>query len=770
MKKTIPTYLLSALIVLILVWSSGFYLANSIHYIENPWEIWGVGVLNSLFAIGLISILFFPLHFLKTLSLPFKAFIHFILCSILLFELSSIFFFLITLTPIDSTVFEFNGEQIGIIYKSYFTVKWYYFLLPTPILLYFLFLRLLERPSKSWLIYFFLFIGGVSFFFQQQIRIDSGSYRGFSENKTIYFINSILNKDEINNDLTLDDIRLYQQTINHHLVNTDYPLYHPNDNKNTLAPFFNLGDTPPNIVYIIVESLSSSFSGLHADEISYTPFLDSLAKHSLYFENSLATAERSFASLPSVLGSLPHGPKGFMNTLAGYPANKTPISWFLQNGYTGNFYYGGYAHFDYMDLFIDNQGFKNIYDKSEYNYEGTGKTTSVDSIPFGIPDRALFQDIIEKEKHTQKSSPYIDVLITLSMHYPYIVENPNYYYEKVQASIQKSNAPSNIKKKHQKYIAEFATFLYTDDALKMYFKEREKLASHQNTIYVILGDHMFGDIPQTNPIEKYRSVLMIYSPLLNRTKNILGVNSHLDIGPSLYQLIQQKYKLPKLDSVSWLGNSLDTSATFQSKCDVAFMRNDRIIKDMLHNEYFYSEGDLYKISNRLHLSKVTNLDEITHYKNLLKSSDLIHKEVVTQNILIPRDIDYSLKKEQTRSLTIHEEKEFYNVLDDILKESYKELSFELNLVFSGDYAKLTPENAPNLVYTIKRGDSTIFWNTLEWLPKDMHQTNKKSIQFYIKNNLQLQLTKDDKILIYFWDNKRKVSNYNINATLKFSAL
>src|SRR5690554_7745588 len=103
----------------------------------------------------------------------------------------------------------------------------------------------------------------------------------------------------------------------------------------------------------------------------------------------------------------------------------------------------------------------------------------------------------------------------------------------VETTIKNSSANEQIKKKHIKYIAEFATFHYTDDAIKEYFKSQQSRPEHQNTIYVILGDHMMGEIAQSSAIEKYRSALMIYSPLLKRTKTFKGTNSHLDIPPSL---------------------------------------------------------------------------------------------------------------------------------------------------------------------------------------------------------------------------------------------
>lgn len=61
-----------------------------------------------------------------------------------------------------------------------------------------------------------------------------------------------------------------------------------------------------NIIIIIVESLSTDYTGVGRPGVSYTPFLDGLAKKGIYFHNSFANGRRSIDAPPAILAGLPH--------------------------------------------------------------------------------------------------------------------------------------------------------------------------------------------------------------------------------------------------------------------------------------------------------------------------------------------------------------------------------------------------------------------------------------------------------------------------------
>lgn len=763
MIKYLSSSLASFLISLALTWSIGLIIISKSHYLEDVWTTWLYGIINVLLAVGFFSLIISPLYLLGRRYKTTRIITHLIFCAILTLELISIFYFSITLTLLDNTVFLFSFDQANIIVNNYFVFQWIYLLLPLPSVIYFIGIKFFTLRNDNLILYSFLAIGIIAIFLGLKVEKDNGSFTNIPENKTIHFIQSIYKSQQPKLKILANEhIDFYQKTTNPQLQNSTYPLYRENDKENPLGPFFDLKESPPNIVFLIVEGLSSSFSGPDADEISYTPFLDSLAQHALYFDNSLATSERSFAVLPSILGSLPHGKKGFTNNSSGYPNNETLATWLIDNGYTGNFHFGGYARFDYMDLFINDQGFSNIYDRKEYNYEGTGLKTSIDSIPFGIPDKQFLKNVLEINNTRKNNSPFIDVYLTLSMHYPYIIEEHERYHQMVETTIKNSSANEQIKKKHMKYIAEFATFHYTDDALKEYFKSQQSRPEHQNTIYVILGDHMMGEIAQSSAIEKYRSALMIYSPLLKRTKTFKGTNSHLDIPPSFHNLLSEKYNYPKLDSVSWLGKPFDTSATFQSNRDVLFMLNNRKVRDILHKEHYLSEGRLYKVGDRLQLTAWEDEEKKELLSQLLEVSTLVHDKVVSQNILIP--YKKALKKINNVSKQIHmnNKAEFYNITEFELKEAYEEVLFELNISFSGDWKMEDPhEENPILVYSAMRGDSTLTWNKLDLNLQESPLSEERVINFLIKNTIDFELQKGDRITVYFWNKAQLKQNYEV---------
>ncbi|PKR79908.1 hypothetical protein CW751_12550 [Brumimicrobium salinarum] len=684
-------------------------------------------------------------------------------------EIISLFYFDLTLAAIDQSILNFSWDQANLILDNYFVFMWYYLLIPLPIITYFLLVTLLQPFNKK--IHFLILpiIGLIILIFNLQFTVPAGSFSSLPINKTYFFIHSFFTKDEnTSQSLTDEEIAFYQKTVNLDLNNADYPLYHKVSNKNTLKPFFDLQETPPNIVFLVVESLSSSFSGPEADEISYTPFLDSLAQHSLYFDNSLATSERSFAVLPSMLGSLPHGKMGFTNNPTGYPNTETLATWLFDNGYEGNFHFGGYARFDYMEQFIKNQGFKNVYDRKEFNYEGTGLKTSVDSIPFGIPDKAFLKSVLSRTENRSTQIPFIDVYLTLSMHYPYMIENHEQYYKKVRQIIEAANVKKKVKRKHKKYISELATFLYTDDALAKYFQVQKQREHHKNTIYVILGDHMMGEIAQSSAIEKYRSVLMIYSPLLTKSTHFKGVNSHLDIAPSFYNLISNEYNFSKLHSVAWLGEPFDTSSTFQSNRTILFMLNNRKVKDILHENFYLSNQYVFKLNDRLNLEDSHDKKKKKELKKLLEVSRKVHRDVVQQNIIIPSNRALDTISTVRKNIIFNEKKEFYSIFSKQLEKSYSSFHFNLKLRLIGDWQKNIDEN-PSFVYTLMRNGENLIWASLDLKLQDKDVRKYREFHFSIHENLDYRPEPGDEIRIFFWDksksNKNSVAEIN-NLTIE----
>ena len=56
-----------------------------------------------------------------------------------------------------------------------------------------------------------------------------------------------------------------------------------------------------NVVVLVMESFSKHLVGCLTNDVTYTPFLDSLAKHSLVCSHAFANGKRSIEGIPAIL-------------------------------------------------------------------------------------------------------------------------------------------------------------------------------------------------------------------------------------------------------------------------------------------------------------------------------------------------------------------------------------------------------------------------------------------------------------------------------------
>ena len=147
-----------------------------------------------------------------------------------------------------------------------------------------------------------------------------------------------------------------------------YPFLHTDQSHEILSHFMQKDSTAPNVVILIVEGLGRAFTTENAYLGSYTPFLDSLSRKSLYWENCLSTAGRTFEVLPSVLASLPYADHGFCEMGEKMPQHLSLLRILAANGYQTNFYYGGDSKFDNMNLFLKRQRTSSIIDLNSFGF------------------------------------------------------------------------------------------------------------------------------------------------------------------------------------------------------------------------------------------------------------------------------------------------------------------------------------------------------------------------------------------------------------------
>jgi len=588
--------------------------------------------LDIMLSIAVSGLLLFPFIIISFFSrVASKAFLGLILSIYIILSFSLVLYFNETFIPLDEVIFIFDFESLLNIVKAsggFSLVN----LIPTllSITVFFSVIFLLRKQvfNNKYLMGFSVVVILISSSTNLYI-ISPKSYSSETEyncnaNKLIYFVKSIMKYEGDDNAYDISKLKSYSQEfqsldpIKRDYIGSTYPFLYKREQKSNLAPLFKSlpNGESPNIVYIIVESLSHDLTGKDAIFYSLTPFLDSLSQKSLVWRNALSTSERTFGVLPALLTSLPPGEKGFMQHVENYPLMFSMQNSLARNNYVSNMYYGGYAKFTNIDKFVYATGLDTIHnqftDYKKMPLSDNGNT-------WGYGDDVLFR----------ASFPYIDSLknyfsiyLTLSTHKPFRINNQEKYvleFEKRLAKIKKSKLKDYMVKKKR----ELATFVAFDDELRHFFETYKKRPDFNKTIFVITGDHKGVLFSYSSRISFYHVPLIIYSPLLKDAKEFGGVVTHNDVEPSILSLMHSKYGLDIPKFSHSLGQELDTSIAFNANNRCFFMRNSRALNQYLYNDVYIDRDWIYRVNDNMELEEFENdsirnkmLEEIKTFKSL----------------------------------------------------------------------------------------------------------------------------------------------------------
>jgi phosphoglycerol transferase MdoB-like AlkP superfamily enzyme len=235
--------------------------------------------------------------------------------------------------------------------------------------------------------------------------------------------------------------------------------------KNTAADF-----REENVVVIILEGFASEYSQAlrpqfftHPSE-TYTPFLDSLMRHSLVFKNAYANALRSIDALPAVVSSIPRlmNISFILSTYAANPVHSLPME-LKEKGYRSYFFHGGSNGTMGFDAFSSVAGFDQYHGRNEYgnngHYDGH----------WGIYDEPFLQYTAARLNNSPE--PFFATIFTLSSHHPYLI--PEQYNEIF---------PQGKLPIHQ-------SIRYADFSLRRFFETASQMPWYDNTLFVITSDH-----------------------------------------------------------------------------------------------------------------------------------------------------------------------------------------------------------------------------------------------------------------------------------------
>ena len=168
------------------------------------------------------------------------------------------------------------------------------------------------------------------------------------------------------------------------------------------------------------------------------------------------------------------------------PNHLSLISLLRHNGYQSSFYYGGDAHFDNMDIFLQKNNINTIFDEKTFPATYT-KMPANNGFTWGYGDKELFRRYIETlgNDTTQYKPPYCNVLLTVSTHSPFLINDQAIYLQKVENHFTKLGFDEEKKKESRNYTYQYASILFTDDALRNFFEAYSERSDYNNTVFMI---------------------------------------------------------------------------------------------------------------------------------------------------------------------------------------------------------------------------------------------------------------------------------------------
>lgn len=408
-----------------------------------------------------------------------------------------------------------------------------------------------------------------------------------------------------------------------------YPFLHAEQTADELGAHFVVhSDSPPNLVFIIVEGLGRSFSGPDASLGSFTPFLDQLAARSLYWENFLAAQGRTFAVLPSIFGSLPFGDEGFAALGEAMPVHATLLSVLKSQGYRLNFYAGTDLEFDNERAFLRRQGVDVLLEEKDFG-PGHGPSNY-----WGYADDELVSLAVADQTRNARQ-PFVSVLQTNSTHTPYTFPGQQRYLQRFEQRLEQLQVPAGQKGDYLAHRDIYESILYVDDTLRRYFEEAQRRPSYGNTIFIVTGDHRLPELPMAERIDRYHVPLIIFSPLLKAPLRIKSVSSDFDIAPSLLAFLANGYGLRTPKAVTWIGSGLDLEPSFRNVHEIPMKQTKTNLVDFAAGTWFLSGDTLYTLSDGMRVEPVQDATAQAHVAARFAAFRAANSEFARSLALIP---------------------------------------------------------------------------------------------------------------------------------------
>ena len=273
------------------------------------------------------------------------------------------------------------------------------------------------------------------------------------------------------------------------------------------------GGKQPNVVVVMMESMSAEYMATFGNTENLTPNLDRLAGEGLLFTHLYAAGTRTVRGLEALSAALPPLPGKSVVRWPDITRLNTLGSVLAARGWAPHFLYGGYGMFDNMNGFFGAQGYK-VTDRTNFQ-DGLVQFENI----WGVADEHLFdQVLIDMDKDAAAGQPFYAHIMTASNHIPFTYPDG------------RIDIPSPGKRN--------GGVKYADFAVGRFMEMARKKDWFDNTIFLFVADHCASSAGKSKiPVHRYHIPAIVYAPKLVAPKKVDTLASQIDLAPTLLAML-----------------------------------------------------------------------------------------------------------------------------------------------------------------------------------------------------------------------------------------
>lgn len=289
-----------------------------------------------------------------------------------------------------------------------------------------------------------------------------------------------------------------------------------------------------NVLFIVLESIRHDVVGAYqqdpAARKSVTPFIDSLVHQGWKVERAYTTIPHTSKALVGIYcGTFARfSPLISESEPGGLPFNCLP-KLLASNGYSTAHFQTAPAEFEDRTGLLDNLGFSTQLTQSNFPGDEWQRFGYI-----AMDDRAMVRPAVSWMKEQQAAGkPFLASVLTVLTHHPYASPASN----------------RSIREPADAYESYMEALGYTDKVLAELFSEMNKSGLLENTLVIVTGDHgeafaEHGLITHNGVAfeEGMRVPMILWGKMLGAPKTIGGLRQHLDLVPTVFDLLGVKHK------------------------------------------------------------------------------------------------------------------------------------------------------------------------------------------------------------------------------------